>query len=200
MKKQKLQLVILVVLLAALAGGYFGLKQYNKAQSEKPQETEGEVIVSVAAEDITKFSYDYEDNNYAYEKEDGTWYYTLNHSLNLTQYRIENMLSNVAEIVASQVIEGVTDMSQYGLDDSSRTISFETAGESYIFKVGDYNSMASVYYICKPSGTTVYCVPAMTVNAFNTDVLELVEEEEETSGTETGETEASVTETAGTEP
>ena len=190
MKKQRIQLVILIIVLIVLAGGYFGLKQYNKAQSEKTQDAEGEAIVAANAEDIVKLAYDYEDNNYEYEKEDGTWYYAPNHSLNLTQYRLDNMAETLAGLTAMETIEDVTDMSQYGLDEPSRTLSFETSGESFIFNVGDYNEIAGVYYICRPAATTVYAVKSSDITAFNVDVMDMVEEEEESTESGSGSAES----------
>lgn len=184
MKKQRIHLIVLIVVLIALAGGYFGLKQYNKAQSEKSAEPVGEAIVNVSLDDIIKLSYDYEENSYVYDKADGTWYYTPNHDLNLTQYRLENMAEKLAGLTALETINDVTDMSQYGLDDPSRTLSFETVGESFIFNVGDYNEIAGVYYICRPSAATVYAVESSVITAFNVDVMDMVEEESTEGSTE----------------
>lgn len=180
MKKQQIRLIILIVVLAALVGGYFGLKQYNRFQAAKaPEEPIGQQIVSLELEDIVTFSYDYENTNYAYEKVDGTWQYPQDSSITLNQSQIENMLTNITPLTAVDTITGVTDMSQYGLDQPSRTISFESAQESHIFYVGDYNSVSSVYYICKPSDTTVYAVEASVINGFDLDVMDLAETESE---------------------
>ena len=197
MKKQKIQMLVLLAILVVLAAGFLGIRQYNQMQSEEPQEETGITVVDIAVEDIVRFSYDYEDVTYTFEKEEDTWYAAEDHSLNLVQTSVNSMITDVGPLVAEQVIENVTDMSQYGLAQPSRTISFETASESYIFYVGDFNDVSSVYYLCRPSETTVYVVPALTVNRFNRTLEELVEEEEESTetATETSETEETVTET-----
>ena len=196
MKKQKIQMLVLLAILVVLAAGFLGIRQYNQMQSEEPQEETGITVVDIAVEDIVRFSYDYEDVTYTFEKEEDTWYAAEDHSLNLVQTSVNSMITDVGPLVAEQVIENVTDMSQYGLAQPSRTISFETASESYIFYVGDFNDVSSVYYLCRPSETTVYVVPALTVNRFNRTLEELVEEEESTeTATETSETEETVTET-----
>lgn len=197
MKKQKIQMLVLLAILVVLAAGFLGIRQYNQMQSEEPQEETGITVVDIAAEDIVRFSYDYEDVTYTFEKEEDTWYAAEDHSLNLVQTSVNSMITDVAPFIAEQVIENVTDMSQYGLAQPARTISFETASESYIFYVGDFNDVSSVYYLCRPSETTVYVVPALTVNRFNRTLEELVEEEEESTetATETSETEETVTET-----
>ena len=104
---------------------------------------------------------------------------------------------SVKVLTASNTITGVTDFAQYGLDEPSKTFTFETASQSYTFNVGDYNDMASVYYICEPHSDTVYTVSSITVTQFNFDVTEIVEEEESTEITE--ETTAESEETEGTE-
>ena len=197
MKKQKIQMLVLLAILVVLAAGFLGIRQYNQMQSEEPQEETGITVVDIAAEDIVRFSYDYEYVTYTFEKEEDTWYAAEDHSLNLVQTSVNSMITDVAPFIAEQVIENVTDMSQYGLAQPARTISFETASESYIFYVGDFNDVSSVYYLCRPSETTVYVVPALTVNRFNRTLEELVEEEEESTetATETSETEETVTET-----
>ena len=196
MKKQKIQMLVLLAILVVLAAGFLGIRQYNQMQSEEPQEETGITVVDIAVEDIVRFSYDYEDVTYTFEKEEDTWYAAEDHSLNLVQTSVNSMITDVGPLVAEQVIENVTDMSQYGLEQPARTISFETASESYIFYVGDFNDVSSVYYLCRPSETTVYVVPALTVNRFNRTLEELVEEEESTeTATETSETEETVAET-----
>lgn len=182
MKKQRIQLVLLLAVLAVLAGGFLGLKQYNKMQAEKPEEVDDMVmLVDISAENVIRFAYDYEGETYTFEKEDDIWYYTEDRSLDINQYRMTSMLSNVAPLQVSNVIENVTDMTQYGLKEPSRTIQYETASQSHIFYVGDYNSLADVYYICAPSGTTVYTVSAQVVNGFNYTLDELVEESSQES-------------------
>ena len=48
------------------------------------------------SDDITSFRYVYEGETYAFEKEDDTWYYADDHSLNLNQDRIKAMILKVA--------------------------------------------------------------------------------------------------------
>lgn len=182
MKGQNKQMLVMVLILVFLVGAFFGLKQYNKVQGEKGGEETGEVVADVSKEDIVKLSYDYEGVTYTFEKVDGTWYYAEDHSQKIMQYLIDNMALMVGPMKADQVIENVTDLSQYGLTEPSRTISFETADASYTFEVGDYNSASGVYYLHKPSETTVYAVPSEVVSIFNKtleDVVDTVESAEE---------------------
>lgn len=185
----------MLLALVVLAAAFLGIRQYNKNASSATSTTEDtqETVLDVNSDDITSFRYVYEGETYSFEKEEDTWYYTGDHSLNLNQERIKAMILKVAPLKADQVIENVTDMSQYGLADPERTIQYETADRSVIINVGNLNSMTSQYYIAFPSEMKVYAVTTNVVTGFNYTLDDLVEET--TEATETAETETAETET-----
>ena len=195
MKKKQRQMIGMLLALVVLAAVFLGIRQYNKniASATSTTEDTQETVLDVNSDDITSFRYVYEGETYAFEKEDDTWYYTDDHSLNLNQDRIKAMILKVAPLKADQVIENVTDMSQYGLADPERTIQYETADRSVIINVGNLNSMTSQYYIAFPSEMKVYAVTTNVVTGFNYTLEDLVEET--TEATETAETETAETET-----
>ena len=199
MKKKQRQMIGMLLALVVLAAAFLGIRQYNKNASSATSITEDtqETVLDVNSDDITSFRYVYEGETYAFEKEDETWYYADDHSLNLNQDRIKAMILKVAPLKADQVIENVTDMSQYGLANPERTIQYETADRSVIINVGNLNSMTSQYYIAFPSEMKVYVVATNVVTGFNYTLEDLVEET--TEATETAETETAETETAETE-
>lgn len=107
------------------------------------------------------------------------------------------MILKVAPLKADQVIENVTDMSQYGLADPESTIQYETADRSVIINVGNLNSMTSQYYVAFPSEMKVYAVATNVVTGFNYTLEDLVEVEETAEETESTEaTDTTITETA----
>ena len=195
MKKKQRQMIGMLLALVVLAAVFLGIRQYNKniASATSTTEDTQETVLDVNSDDITSFRYVYEGETYAFEKKDETWYYTDDHSLNLNQDRIKAMILKVAPLKADQVIENVTDMSQYGLADPDRTIQYETADRSVIINVGNLNSMTSQYYIAFPSEMKVYVVATNVVTGFNYTLEDLVEET--TEATETAETETAETET-----
>lgn len=191
MKKQKIQMLVLLGVLLLLCGAFLGVKKYNQKQAEKPEETDEVVVIDVSTEDIVRFSYDYEGETYSYEKEDDTWYYVPDHSLKLLQYRTGNLMSGLAPLKTEQVIENVTDLEQYGLKEPKQTITYETATESYILYVGSQNSVTGGYYVCMPSQSTVYMVEASAINKLTVTAEDLIDTtadttEESTESTESG--------------
>lgn len=199
MKKKQRQMIGMLLALVVLAAAFLGFRQYNKNAAATTSATEDtqETVLDVNSDDITSFSYVYEGETYSFEKEDDTWYYADDHSLNLKQERIKAMILKVAPLKVNQVIENVTDMSQYGLANPERTIQYETADRSVIINVGNLNSMTSQYYIAFPSEMTVYAVTTNVVTGFNYTLDDLVEVEETAEETATAATEnTEVTETA----
>ena len=200
MKKQQKQMIGMLLALVVLAAAFLGIRQYNKNASSDTSVTEStdETVLDVNSDDIVSFSYVYDGETYSFEKEDDTWYYAEDHSLNLNQNRIKAMILKVAPLKVNQTITDVTDMSQYGLADPERTIQYETADRSVIINVGSLNSMTSQYYIAFPSETTVYAVTPNVVTGFNYTLDDLIEEVEETEKTETETTETEAAETVET--
>lgn len=204
MKKKQRQMIGMLLALVLLAAAFLGIRQYNKNAASTTSATEDtqETVLDVNSDDIISFSYVYDGETYSFEKEDDTWYYADDHSLNLKQERIKAMLLKVAPLKVNQAIENVTDMSQYGLADPERTIQYETADRSVIINVGNLNSMTSQYYIAFPSEMTVYAVTTNVVTGFNytlddlVEVEETAEETESTKATDTTITESETTETA----
>lgn len=179
MKKQKIQLLILVLGLALLGGGYLGLQKYNEAQNNKAEEVQEINLLALEAEDIIRIAYDYEGNHYSYEKTEDTWYYTEDRELSLTQSSFALLTMRLAELAVETVISDVTDMEQYGLTEPYRIFTFATAEEEYEFYIGDRNDITYDYYICRPGENTVYLVESALISYLNKSVDDLVEETEE---------------------
>ena len=193
MKKQKVQLLSLLIVLVLLAGSYFGIRKYNDIQAQKPEETTDIVLLDLERDDIIRIRCDFGEYQYEYEKTDGTWHYTEDPSLNLTQYRLNNIASGYASLAAREVIENVTDPDQYGLKSPSGRVTIQTADAEYSYLIGDYNRISGVYYLAQADSSdteqtdvsTVYVVESSLVTCLKLNVEDIIEEEEES--TEAGE-------------
>lgn len=181
MKKQKLYFLILLAAVIVLGAALLGVRRYNQIQEDKPEETEGIVIIDAAAEDVVKLSFDYQEEAIHLEKVEDTWYNAEDHSQAVKQNRPAAILSNVTPLVAQMTIEDVSDLSQYGLTEPSRVITFETAAESYIIYVGDKNDMTDAYYVSLPSDPNVYVVDSSVFSSFNTTWSSLLDTSQEES-------------------
>ena len=184
MKKQKIQFIVLILILAALAGAFFGIRKYKEAQAQKPAEEEGTAVFDVDSGDVVNIIYDYDGETYQYEKVEDIWYLAEDHSQTVKQYYLSAMATGVSSLEAAQILENVTDLSQYGLD-APRTVIFDTAIQRFRIYVGDRNSMTSSYYIQLPDKPdTVYVVPETYINSFNYGLNDIIEVQEDETGTD----------------
>lgn len=200
MAKQSRQFIIMLAVLVVLVGGFFLLRAYNDKQAEAADETESTTITIVDgdSDDVTGLSYVYDGETYTFEKEDDTWYYADDHSINITQATITTMISRVMPLEAEQVITDVTDYDQYGLAEPERTITITTADASYTYYIGDANEiMDGNYYLQVDGSEDVLLVDYYIVTSFNKTLDDLIEEEEEAETTESSE--SAETETTETE-
>ncbi len=179
MKKQRKQLLILVIVLLLLVAGYFGVQKYNEAQSKKTSQDTAEYAIDLPDSDVTELSYTYEGEEYAFIREEGTWKYKEDKALSVMQSRINTMVSNVAKLEIQGQIDNVTDLSEYGLDEPERVITFVAGGTSYEIAVGDFNSVTALDYINIDNSNVVYAAEAAFSDAFDYTLEELLEEETE---------------------
>lgn len=91
MRKQKVQMVVLVAALTLLIGGYFLLQQYNKKQAEKEEENKIQVA-EIDADAIEAFSYQLDGETLSFTKTDDNWSYDQN-----TELHMECNYSHVVE-------------------------------------------------------------------------------------------------------
>ena len=187
MRKQRIQLFLLLLVLALLIAGFLGLQRYNEMQAAKPEEETEITVLDVSRDDIVSFRYDYEGVVYSFEKEEDTWYYTEDRSLTIDQTTILVMLNRVAPLTAKQELGQVSDLSQYGLDEPLRTVTYATSDQTYTIQIGDFNSVASVYYLKLAEDNTVYTVANPVKTVFDKDAEDWVEEVEEESAEGVGE-------------
>lgn len=183
MKKQKRQLLVLLLALVALGGTFFGVKKYNELQENRPAEEEEQIIiVNVAESDMIRLSYVYEGETYCLEKKDGVWHPAGDSTRKVKDYYIGLMAKKMAPLTATQTLENVTDLAEYGLEEPLRTIILETATQKFQINVGDNNSLTGNCYIqVTDRPETVYIVNQAYIERYNhalEDILEAVEEAE----------------------
>jgi len=184
MKKQKKQLIFLVILLVVLCGAYFGAEAYNKRAEQKEAEAElagKKYMIQLNAADITSITYDHNDETCSFVKEDGVWTAAEDKTLSVKQSDLETMAEKLANLEVSDVIEGVTNLEQYGLTEPAKTIQFIAGDTEYEILQGTYNPTASVYYVCDASDlSVVYTVQTTALISFNHGMDSLVETAEVT--------------------
>ncbi|MBE5843583.1 MAG: DUF4340 domain-containing protein [Butyrivibrio sp.] len=160
MKKQRIQLLIMLVLLVVFASGYFGLKAYNKNAEAKASEPKYTALALDEDSAITELKVTNVNGEFDLVKqEDDTWILSSDPTLDIDETKITTKLNNLKTITSEQVVDGAENLADFGLDDPAITVQFTLAdGTSHILKIGDYNNVSSTYYLLVDDISTVYTV------------------------------------------
>ena len=100
----------------------------------------------------------------------------------VNQDTVSAYLDDICAFTAKQEITDVTDYSDYGISDESDTVTLQLANDLYVFRIGDYNSLAGGYYLTVNDGSSVYLIDSSTYYLLHKDssCFEVAEEEEST--------------------
>ena len=184
-KKKKVsrsaKMLVLLGCLVVVVGGY-ALTKSLVAKSEAEAEADS-TINFVSVQDPVEMTWTYSGQTYTVElDEDSIWMWTDDDEFELNQTSVEAMATAVSSITASQVLTGVTDYGQYGLEDPDSVITVKTSdGKTYTILTGDYNSTAASYYAMLEGASDVYLVTGEYLDNFeySIDELEATTDEEE---------------------
>ncbi len=178
MKKQIIQLSVVVCVLVVCILGYFIIKgQFDKKNEEKENQGKTTVFTLDDYKNTKKFSYKYDGNTLTLENNNGTWKLKENTKLKIDKSVIESeMLKELVEIQTSDVISGVEDLSDYGFSKKDGNISpttntvkvTDSNGKSSVIYIGSANPYDStLYYIMIKGDENIYTVSSDFVEAFN---------------------------------
>lgn len=100
----------------------------------------------------------------------------------VNQDTVSAYLDDICAFTAKQEITDVTDYSDYGISDESDTVTLQLANDLYVFRIGDYNSLAGRYYLTVNDGSSVYLIDSSTYYLLHKDssYFEAADEEEST--------------------
>ena len=185
MKKQKIQMCILLAVCVLCVGGYFAISRHEFEIKEELSEV---LVTDFNKDDVTGLTVSGDYELKLVKGDDGVWKEESIPEKAIKQESVNMLLSEIDNITTSEtVIEAPEDLSQYGLDEPFRTITAELSdGTSVTLCAGAKSDLLSKYYVKTESGESVYMVDSYIVEDFAKMPEELVEEE--TTGTEdTGE-------------
>ena len=168
--KKSTKLVSAVVVLAVLGGTYVGLNTYvskeEKTESSSEEENKTEVF-SVKTDDIKSLEFIVDKKETTFEKKDDSWVKKDETDFPVNQTTLDSAASAIETVEADRVLKNVDNLTEYGLDSPSNTITVDTSDGTTKFNIGDENTSTNQYYITKDDDdSTVYVVAASTVTPF----------------------------------
>ncbi len=158
MKKQKIQLLILVVLCVTLFGAFFGIRYYQKTKATQNEaEEQTYPVLALTKEEVAAFSYSNGTTGASLVQEEDGWCMKDDAQFVLDTEKVDSLLQNVLTIQADMEITGVTDFAQYGFDDPLAEVALTLQdGTVYELVFGHFNEITSQYYLRVNGKDTVY--------------------------------------------
>ena len=180
--KKSTKLVSAVVVLAVLGGVYVGLNTYvskeEKTESSSEEESKTEVF-SVKTDDIKSLGFIVDKKAVTFEKKDDSWVKKDETAFPVNQTTLDSAASAIETVEADRVLEDVEDLTEYGLDSPSNTVTVDTDDGTTKFNIGDENTSTNQYYISRDDDdSTVYVVAADTVSPFMNSLYDYAQGED----------------------
>ena len=180
--KKSTKLVSAVVVLAVLGGVYVGLNTYvTKKESTESSSEEGSKteVYSVKTDDIKSLEFIIDKKDTVFEKKDDSWVKKDETAFPVNQTTLDSAASALEKVEADRVLENVDDLTEYGLDSPSNSVTVTTDDGTTKFNIGDENTSTNQYYIAKDDeDSTVYVVSSSTVTPFMNSLYDYAQGED----------------------
>ena len=172
MKRQKRLIILSGVLVVCVAGA--GV--VSRIDFEEKRTGTETTIVDVDSADITKLSWNYEDE-VRFTREDGEWKYESDDKMAVDQDLLDEIAENLSDITSDKMVEEVQSLGVYGLSDPQYNITVETEDETYEIAVGDETFSDGEVYI-SIGDDYVYLTDAGLIDDISYSLLDCVQKEE----------------------
>ena len=171
MRKQKIQLVVLLAAFLLFALGFYAAKSISAREEEKERAKEaGEyTALSFDSDDLVKLEIEREDGNLELDFHEGKWSFVKDINLEMEEQNEEEkgyevnasvadeLRDTLANLTSQNEIAAGEDESEYGLDKPAMTITVTLSdGAEHSVEVGSLNSMLQAYYIRVDHSDTLY--------------------------------------------
>lgn len=171
-KKKKGRLLALLLLLLAVTAAFIVLKidQKNLAEEETAPEEEVFSVTEIDSSQVKEIGIISEEGTVNLIREGEEWKCreeALAEEVSIDSSLVENFLTKASRITASEKIEDVTDLEQYGLEEPAANITLQWDDNMYLIKLGDYNSIIGSYYLSINEESVVYTVDSSVYYGLN---------------------------------
>lgn len=171
-KKKKGQLLALLLLLLAVAAAFITVKISQQDDSEEMAASEEETfpVTQIDSSQVKEIGIINGEETVNLIREGEEWKCreeVSSEEVSIDSSLVENFLAKACQIIASEKIEDVTDLSQYGLKEPAVNITLQWDDNMYIIKLGDYNSIIGSYYLSINEEPVVYTVDSSVYYGLN---------------------------------
>ena len=197
--KRKTQMLFMLILLFLLVGIFVFLKIMPEEETESTQETESYQVLNVDTSVVTEIGITTSEGTVDLLKESDGWKCVSDETVVIDDEKVDAFLNNVCAVTSDTKIEGVTDMTEYGLSNPVMQVTLQWEDNLYTIKAGDYNSIVGCYYISLNEEDVVYTADSILYTAMNKTLSDFEKEEEEETETTVAEEDVTTEENEETE-
>lgn len=167
-KNKNKVLLILVAVLVMICAIYFIITKVTaakeaKQESEANAESEANRIWVTQIDEVTGISIHDGDTQLDFEKINGTWYTTEDKDFPVDQDKMSALVSEYSDVESSRSLVNGDDLSAYGLDAPSLTISV-TDGNGVVTQLLVGDKVGDEYYLKTADSDTIYTVDDTVVS------------------------------------
>ena len=181
MKAKKRALIGMAVCLVVLAALLALVTWMNSQEKDSGEETIYITDFESSALSTITYTFNGQTVELVYDAEAQAWHLKDLPDQPLQATLTGNMASAVSAMKAKRQLEDAGDLSQYGLDAPSFTVTATAGEETYTFLYGNQNQMTQDRYLMLEGSDAVYTVDETMYSAFQYAPEDLFEEEEEES-------------------
>ena len=160
-------------------GGLFGTWYFLKTGNEKAEEREeqanaGDEIINMPAEDAAAVSFEIAGETYSFVREEGSWKLDGEEHFTGDEDAFSTLLGHFAPLRANRTLDGIEDISEFGLDEPVNTFTLTgTDGSSTVLLIGDNNEGTGDDYALKADDeNTVYTISTALRDSIGEDLID----------------------------
>lgn len=173
MKRGKKMLLLLLALVLCV-GGYYGVQIFGSETASVKEEAGTFVLDSHTADQLTGLAWMEGDDSLSFTQTDGVWSVTADPAFPLNQEDVQGMADELLSISGTRQLDGVTDLSAYGLAEPAFSITATWSdGTSTTYALGDETPFGDNYYVSLGHENIVYTIEEDLSDIFNTTLNDL---------------------------
>ncbi len=171
-------ILILLLVIAVLGGGFYWVIQYEPKQEETPTSDIQTVnMFHVEKSDIASLEVESATETYTVSRSGESWIINDNPEIKANQSKIETLLYESASVTARELLEeNATNLIQYGLDLPSRSVTVTLKdGKTHKILIGNTTLDGSLCYLMMEGETKVYTKSATGCDSLASSLSRLLE-------------------------
>ena len=173
MKKTQRLLLMLLVLSVLIC---LCLMVRSCDEDDEPRQEEIVYDASdIDGDSVTALTVENEYGTFAFELDGGAWVLSEAPDVEIQSDVVESLAQSMIDVTGSNRIDGVTDLSQYGLDEPKIKVTVKDKNGDETYRIGNLNGLISAYYFCSEQHPEyVFTVESSVCESFKLSAAEIL--------------------------